>query len=107
VPEKYAADIVNGAKVEFTVPAFPNRTFSGTVVRIARSVDVKTRTMPVELDVRNAGGRLASGMLPEVFWPVRRSDPTLFFPTSAVVRTTEATFVVSRREIPNGQCTHW
>ena len=78
VPEKYAADIVNGAKVEFTVPAFPNQTFGGTVARIARTVDVKTRTMPVELDVRNGDGRLASGMFPEVWWPVRRSDPTLF-----------------------------
>jgi RND family efflux transporter MFP subunit len=94
VPEKYAADIVNGANVEFTVPAFPNQTFSGTVARIARSVDVKTRTMPVELDVRNADGRLASGMFPEVLWPVHRSAPTLFVPTSAVAHTTEATFVV-------------
>ena len=97
VPEKYAADIVNSAKVEFTVPAFPNQTFGGTVARIARSVDVKTRTMPVELDVRNGDGRLASGMFPEVLWPVRRSDPTLFVPTSAVARTTEATFVVRIR----------
>ena len=99
VPEKYAADIVNGANVEFTVPAFPNQTFRGTVARVARSVDVKTRTMPVELDVRNADGRLASGMFPEVLWPVHRSAPTLFVPTSAVARTTEATFVV---RIQNG-----
>jgi RND family efflux transporter MFP subunit len=97
VPEKYAADIIKGANVEFTVPAFPSQTFSGTVARIARSVDVKTRTMPVELDVRNADWHLASGMFPEVLWPVRRSDPTLFVPTSAVARTTEATFVVRIR----------
>lgn len=97
VPEKYVAGMVNSAKVEFTVPAFPNQTFSGTVARIAHSVDVKTRTMPVELDVTNAGGRLASGMFPEVFWPVRRFSPTLFVPSSAVVRTTEATFLVRVR----------
>jgi membrane fusion protein (multidrug efflux system) len=97
VPEKYAADIVNDATVEFTVPAFPSQTFRGTVARIARSVDVKTRTMPVELDIRNADGRLASGMFPEVLWPVRRTAPTLFVPTSAVARTTEATFVVCIR----------
>lgn len=97
VPEKYVADMANGATVEFTVPAYPNRTFRGTVARIAHSVDVKTRTMPVELDVRNEGGRLASGMFPEVQWPVRRSEPTLFVPTSAVARTTEATFVVPIR----------
>lgn len=97
VPEKYVAGMVNGAKVEFTVPAFPDQTFSGTVARIAHSVDVKTRTMPVELDVLNTGGRLASGMFPEVLWPVRRLTPTLFVPSSAVARTTEATFVVRIR----------
>jgi len=97
VPEKYVADMANGAKVEFTVPAYPNQTFSGTVARVARSVDVKTRTMPVELDVRNIDGRLASGMFPEVLWPVRRTDPTPFVPNSAVARTTEATFVVRIR----------
>jgi RND family efflux transporter MFP subunit len=94
VPEKYVAGMTEGATVEFSVPAFPNQTFSGTVARIAHSVDVKTRTMPVELDVTNPQGRLASGMFPEVLWPVRRSDATLFVPTSSVARTTEATFVV-------------
>src|SRR5216684_2205708 len=97
VPEKYVAGVTEGAKVEFSVPAFPNQVFSGRVARIAHSVDVKTRTMPVELDVTNTGGRLASGMFPEVLWPVRRSGPTLFVPTSSVARTTEATFVVRIR----------
>ncbi len=53
--------------------------------------------MPVELDVPNPGRRLASGMFPEVLWPVRRSGPTLFVPSSAVARTTEAVFVVRIR----------
>jgi RND family efflux transporter MFP subunit len=94
VPEKYSAGMNAGTKVNFSVPAFPNQTFSGTVARIAHSVDVKTRTMPVELDVQNSDGRLSSGMFPEVLWPVRRSEPTLFVPASAVARTTEATFVI-------------
>lgn len=97
VPEKYVAGMVNGAKVEFTVPAFPNQIFSGTVSRIAHAVDVKTRTMPVELDVNNGNRRLSPGMFPEVLWPVRRSEPTLFVPISSVARTTEATFVVRIR----------
>lgn len=97
VPEKYAADMNAGTKVQFSVPAFPSQTFTGTVARIAHSVDVKTRTMPVELDVENADGRLSAGMFPEVLWPVKRPDPTLFVPISAVARTTEATFVVRIR----------
>ncbi|MBS1841521.1 MAG: efflux RND transporter periplasmic adaptor subunit [Acidobacteria bacterium] len=98
VPEKYAAGMNTGTKVDFTVPAFPSGTFSGTLARIAHAVDVKTRTMPVELDVENTDGRLSSGMFPEVLWPVRRREPTLFVPISAVARTTEATFVIRVRD---------
>ncbi len=98
VPEKYVAGLAEGAKVEFNVLAFPNEKFFGTVARIAHSIEAKTRTMPVELDVNNSRGRLASGMFPEVLWPVRRSDATLFVPTSCVARTTEATFVVRIRD---------
>jgi RND family efflux transporter MFP subunit len=97
VPEKYATGINVGSKVEFSVPAFPNQTFAGTIARVAHSVDVKTRTMPVELDINNSDGRLSSGMFPEVLWPVRRTEPTLFVPVSSVARTTEATFVVRIR----------
>jgi membrane fusion protein, multidrug efflux system len=103
VPEDYAAGIAEGIKVNFTVPAFPGATFSAPVARIAHSVDVATRTMPVELDVPNASGRLDPGMFPEVLWPVRRLSPTLFAPASAVTRTTERIFVVRVR---NGE-TEW
>jgi membrane fusion protein, multidrug efflux system len=98
VPEKFVAGVTEGANVQFTVPAFPNQAFTGKIARIAHSVDVKTRTMPVELDVPNPGRRLASGMFPEVLWLVRRSEPTLFVPISAVARTTEAVFVVRIRD---------
>ncbi|HKW33906.1 MAG TPA: efflux RND transporter periplasmic adaptor subunit [Candidatus Acidoferrum sp.] len=98
VPEKYSAGMDAGTKVGFSVPAFPNQTFAGTVARIAHSVDVKTRTMPVELDVDNADGRLSAGMFSEVLWPVRRTQATLFVPVSAVARTTEATFVIRIRD---------
>lgn len=94
VPEAYVAGVEKGAKVNFTVPAFPGRTFSGTVARLAESMDVTTRTMPVELDVWNPSWDLHSGMFPEVSWPVRRPQPSLFVPSSAVARTMEANFVI-------------
>ena len=98
VPENYVGGMVRGAKVDFTVSAFPGEKFMGTITRIANSLDVKTRTMPVELDVMNPSGRLAPGMFPEAEWPVRRARPTFFVPTSAVARTNEATFVVRLRD---------
>jgi membrane fusion protein, multidrug efflux system len=98
VPENYVGGTVRGARVEFSVPAFPGEKFTGTIARVADSLDVKTRTMPVELDVINKSGRLASGMYPEANWPVQRARPTLFVPPSAVARTNESTFVVRIRD---------
>lgn len=94
VPETYVAGVPEGTKVQFTVPAFPGRTFSGKIARIAHSVDEKTRTMPVELEVANIKGELSPGTFSDVLWPVRRSYPTLFVPTTSVANTLERVFVV-------------
>jgi membrane fusion protein, multidrug efflux system len=103
VPELYVAGVVAGTKVNFTVPAFPARTFTGAVARIADSLDQRTRTMPVELDVWNPDWTLDAGMFPTIAWPVSRPHPTLFVPQSALARTMEANFVVRVR---NGK-TEW
>jgi membrane fusion protein, multidrug efflux system len=98
IPEAYAASVTDGAQVAFTVPAYPGQTFSGTIARIAHAVDVKTRTMAVELDVKNADRRLTSGAFCQVQWPVRRSGPSLFVPSGSVANTTDRTFVVRVRD---------
>ncbi len=97
VPEAYTASLTRGASIPFKVTAFPGATFTGTVARIARSVDVATRTMAVELEVDNADGRLAPGTFCQVRWPVRRTGPSLFVPTASVASTTDRTFVVRVR----------
>lgn len=94
VPEANAGSVSVGARVSFTVPAHPGETFTGVVARAARSLDAKTRTMPVELDVANAAGRLAPGMFPSVEWPAGSARPVLLVPKTAVVTTTERTFVI-------------
>ena len=103
VPEAYTGEIVLGQRVAFTVPAFPGQAFHGAITRVAHSIDVKTRTMPVELDVENTSGQLTSGMFPQVDWPVQRSRPTLFVPVKAVVTTTELTFVIRIQD----NTVHW
>lgn len=94
VPEAEVGGIVKRAKVAFSVPAYPGETFAGTVIRIARSIDAKTRTMPVELDVLNTNGRLAAGMYPAVKWPIRARQSILLVPNSSVVSTSERMFVI-------------
>lgn len=94
VPELAAGSVTEGEVVKFTVPAFPGVSFTGTVARTSRALDLKTRSLPVELDVENRDGRLAPGMFPEVHWQMKRPQPTLFVPPTSIVTTTERTFVV-------------
>jgi RND family efflux transporter MFP subunit len=94
VPESDVAGITPGASLRFSVSAYPGETFTGVVRRIADSVDINTRTMAVELDVSNLNRRLAPGMFAEVLWAMRRNQPTIFVPQSAVVKTTEKIFVI-------------
>jgi len=97
VPEADVAGIAKGTRVPFTVPAYPAETFYGVVARVAASIDAKTRSMPVELDVRNADGRLAPGMYPEVVWPMRRPRASLLAPPTSIVTNTERSFVIRVR----------
>ncbi len=97
VPEEDVGGIVRGASVEFTVPAYPRRIYSGKIARVADALDQKTRCMPVELDVFNRDGTLAPGMYPSVKWPVRGQSAELWAPKTSVVTTTERTFVIRDR----------
>ena len=94
VPENNIGVITIGRTLEFRVTAHPGRTFSAKLARSAGSLDPKTRTMSVEGDVDNSGGLLAPGMFPEVSWPIARATASLLVPASAVVTTTERTFVI-------------
>jgi RND family efflux transporter MFP subunit len=97
VPEAYASDVTRGMPLTFTVPAYPGQKFTGSIARVAQSVDVKTRTMAVELDVANRDGKLAAGTFCQVEWPVHRRLPSLFVPSASVASTTDRTFVIRIR----------
>jgi RND family efflux transporter MFP subunit len=94
VPQANVADVPNGTTVSFMVPAYPLQTFSGIVARNSRAIDQATRTMPVELDVKNSDGKLTPGTYAQVHWPVHRSQPSFFVPRTAVATNQERTFVI-------------
>ena len=97
VPEAYVGAIMKGTRVDFRVTAFPDQSFQAVIARPAFSLDMKTRSMLVELDVTNTKLTLAPGMFAEVQWPISRAQASLFVPTTAVVRTSERQFVVRVR----------
>jgi membrane fusion protein, multidrug efflux system len=98
VPENEVGGVPEGTMIDFTVPAFPGRTLRAPITRISHGVDLKTRTMPVELDVQDPKAELVPGTFCNVQWPISRAYPTLFVPSSAVSSDLERTFVVRIRD---------
>jgi RND family efflux transporter MFP subunit len=98
IPEARVGSMKTGEAVSFSVPAYPGQTFKAPIERIARALDEKSRTMPVELDVINRDGRLSPGSFATCLWPLQRSYPTLFVPSSAVTNDQQHTFVIRIRD---------
>jgi RND family efflux transporter MFP subunit len=61
VPEDYQQAATNGGTATLTLNEFPGRTFRGTIVRNANSIDQASRTLLVEVDVDNPTGELLPG----------------------------------------------
>jgi Cu(I)/Ag(I) efflux system membrane fusion protein len=71
-----------------TVPALPEKMFSGKVVFLQPTVDPKTRTVQVRVELPNEEGLLRPGMFAHV--TIEHSMGTgLLVPASAVIRTGE------------------
>jgi membrane fusion protein (multidrug efflux system) len=98
VPEAYVGEMQVGQQVAFTVPAYPGQTFHAPIARISHDVELNTRTMPVELDIRSTDDRLSPGSFSSVQWPVHRATPTMFVPVSAVTNDQQRTFVERVRD---------
>jgi RND family efflux transporter MFP subunit len=61
VPEVDSAAAQNGAKAPLTLDEFPGETFLGTIVRNSDAIDLSSRTLNVEVDIDNRGGRIRPG----------------------------------------------
>ena len=61
VPEIDSAAAQNGAKAPLTLDEFPGETFQGTIVRNSDAIDLNSRTLNVEVDIDNHGGRIKPG----------------------------------------------
>jgi len=84
VPESSAAAVRTGQTVNVTVDAFPNRTFTGRVVRIGPSLDEKTRALTIEAEVANAGNLLRPGMFAKSRLITSSNAPAVMVPQRAV-----------------------
>ena len=100
VPETAIRFIRIGEPVSITMPAFPNRTFTGRVKRISDLVDPQTRTIKVRAELDNSSGQFR----PEMSATIRHSQGTRLatvIPKSALFQQEDRTTVF--REISHGK----
>ena len=85
IPEAAAAAVRTGQLMKLQVDAFPNRVFSGRIVRIGPSLNEQTRALTVEAQVANPGNLLRPGMFARSSLVTAPSAPAVLVPTKAVV----------------------
>jgi RND family efflux transporter MFP subunit len=85
VPQDQAFELKPGVEAVVHVPEMPNRTFPGTVTRIADALQPGTRTLLTEIDVPNPDGALAAGIYCTVELHISRKTPSLLVPAEALI----------------------
>jgi membrane fusion protein (multidrug efflux system) len=91
--QRLLRDLVPGLPVAARSDAFPGRTFSGEIARIAPGVDPDTRSVAVEAELPNADGRLRPGLFMQVEVTLERRPEALVIPEEALLRRGDAAFV--------------
>ena len=84
VPERDIARVRVGSPVRLAVDPYQGETFTGSVARVVHNLDPRSRTMGVEVEIPNPGGRLKPGMYARVEVLVETRQGALTIPTEAL-----------------------
>jgi cobalt-zinc-cadmium efflux system membrane fusion protein len=98
VPENSIRQISVGEPVDIALDAYPDQTFSGRVARVADTLDPKTRTMKVMVELDNARGRFK----PEMFGRIRHLEARrniLTLPVGAIIQDGGKNIVYVERDM--------
>lgn len=93
VVERDDAAIQEGLPAEMTVSGLPGRTFRGTVTRVVRRLDPRTRTFLAEIEIPNTTGILKPGMFGRVTLVVDRRARAVFVPAASLLATDKGSWV--------------
>lgn len=89
VPEIEAASIKEGETVGVTIDAFPKETFEGTVVRQSDAIDLNSRTLNVEVDIKNPTGQIFPGAYAFVHLKVASGAGAVTVPSNTLLFRSE------------------
>jgi len=94
VPETYVAAATGKRDLSFSVDAYPQQRFTGTLTRKTGTIDPSTRTELWEYDVDNHQHLLKAGAFVYARLNLERGTPTLILPPTAIATTLERKFVI-------------
>lgn len=92
LPESQLQALKIGSPVDFTVAAYPNRTFAGIVKYVGAAVRASTRDVVAEAEVNNPDHALRPGMFVMASMPLS-SRPAAVVPRSALRQRDGQTFI--------------
>jgi RND family efflux transporter MFP subunit len=85
VPQDEAFGLQPGVPAVVHVPEMPDRSFPGTVTRIADALQPGSRTLLTEIDIANPDGALSAGIYCTVELHIPRKVPSLSIPAGAII----------------------
>lgn len=85
VPQIYAPACVPGVRATLTLAEFQGKSFEGKIVRTAKAIDPASRTLLVEVDVKNPTGELYPGAFTQVHFKLNNTRPSLIVPVAALI----------------------
>jgi RND family efflux transporter MFP subunit len=89
VPQVYSPACVPGVTATLTLAEYPGNTFEGKIVRTSKAIDPASRTLLVEVDVKNPTGELYPGAYAQVHFKLNNPRPTLILPVSTLMFRSE------------------
>jgi RND family efflux transporter MFP subunit len=103
LPQIYSSNVKRGQKLGLTFAEHPGKTYEGTLVRTADSIDPASRTLLVEVDVDNRAGELLPGSLAEVHFKTPTPAETFVIPAATLLFRREGLRVGT---VVNGDVAH-
>jgi RND family efflux transporter MFP subunit len=85
VPEVYSRAATPGLTAELTLKEFPDRQFTGRLVRTSNAIDVASRTLLTEIDIDNSSGQLLAGSYAEVHLKLPTPATTMKLPVDSLI----------------------
>jgi RND family efflux transporter MFP subunit len=85
VPEVYSRSAISGAPADLTLDEYPGELFHGVLVRNSNAIDAVSRTLLVEVDADNSGGRLKPGAYVQIHLKLPEDSRSLTVPSDALI----------------------